>query len=240
MNRDLARLVDEARLVCVLTGAGVSTESGIPDFRSPGGIWSEYRIIEYDEFMSSEEARLEDWRRRFDMEDRIGAVEPNRGHYWIAELVKSGKCPILTTQNIDGLHQEAGTPHVSIVELHGNARHAKCMDCGQRYEIAQCREMLEQTGRAPSCRHCSGIIKTAVVMFGEMMPMAELERARHAAEGCNLFIAMGTSLVVQPAALLPLYAKRAGAKLAIVNREPTELDGFADLVVNDEIAKVVG
>lgn len=239
MNSDLAELVDKAKLISILTGAGVSTESGIPDFRSPGGIWSKYRIIEYDEFMASEDARLEDWRRRFDMEDQLGEVKPNRGHYWIADLVKSGKCPILATQNIDGLHQEAGTPETSVVELHGNARHANCVDCGERYEIAQCREILEQTGKAPVCRDCSGIIKTAVVMFGEMMPMQQLEQARQAAQNCDLFIAMGSSLVVQPAAVLPLYAKRAGARLAIISREPTELDEFADLVLNEEIGKLL-
>ena len=239
MNADLASLIEGANSICILTGAGVSTESGIPDFRSPGGVWSKYRIIEYDEFMASEDARLEDWRRRFDMEDQLGEVKPNRGHYWIADLVKSGKCQILATQNIDGLHQEAGTPVNSVVELHGNARHANCVDCGKRYEIAQCREILEQTGKAPACAECAGIIKTAVVMFGEMMPMAPLEQARHAAQNCDLFIAMGSSLVVQPAALLPLYAKRAGARLAIINREPTELDDFADLVLNGEIGTIV-
>lgn len=239
MNGELASAVEKADNVCILTGAGVSTESGIPDFRSPGGIWSRFRIIEYGEFVASEEARLEDWRRRFTMEDQLGEVKPNGAHFWIAELVRSGKCDTLVTQNIDGLHQEAGVPAGNIVELHGNARHASCLDCGARHEIAECRAMLEATNRAPSCRECGGIVKSDVVMFGEMMPEMEVLRAREAAERCDLFITMGSSLVVQPAALIPVYAKRAGAKLAIVNREPTDLDEFADLVVHGELGRIV-
>lgn len=239
MNSALARLVEDARIVCVLTGAGISTESGIPDFRSPGGIWSKYRIIEYDEFMQSEAARLEDWRRRFDMEDQLGAVKPNAGHKWIAGLVQSGKCPYLITQNIDGLHQEAGAPAGRVIELHGNARHATCVKCELRHEIAECRAMLEKTGKAPACRSCGGIVKSGVVMFGEMMPQMAMARAEDAARDCDLFIAMGTSLVVHPAAMLPVHAKRDGAKLVIINREATDFDAFADLVIHAEIGETV-
>jgi NAD-dependent deacetylase len=240
MDARLARFIDEARLVAVLTGAGISTESGIPDFRSPGGIWSKYRIIEYPEFMTSEAARLEDWRRRFDMEDALGTVKPNRGHAFVARLVASGKTPSIITQNIDGLHQQSGIPEECVIELHGNARHALCTACGLRHEIAECRAMLGQTGRAPTCRTCGGIVKSAVVMFGEAMPEVEMQRAQELAELCDAFIAVGTSLVVQPAALLPLWAKRSGARLAIVNREPTDLDPYADLVIHGEIGEVVG
>jgi NAD-dependent deacetylase len=239
VNRDLARAVEEARIVAVLTGAGISTESGIPDFRSPGGVWSKYRIIEYPEFIRSEAARLEDWRRRFDMEDALGVVKPNRGHHWVAELVRSGKCPAVITQNIDGLHQQAGLAPENIIELHGTARHALCIECGRRHEIAECRAMLEETGRAPACTACGGIVKSAVVMFGEAMPVAEMARAEELARLCDLFIAIGTSLVVQPAALLPVWAKRSGAKLAILNREATDLDDFADLVIHAGIGETL-
>ena len=239
MNGDLARLVEEARIVCVLTGAGISTESGIPDFRSPGGIWSKYRIIEYSEFMADEAARLEDWRRRFDMEDQLGTVKPNAGHEWIAGLVQSGKCPCVVTQNIDGLHQESGVPADRVIELHGNARRAHCVRCETRHEIAECRTMLQATGKAPACRACGGIVKSDVVMFGEMMPQLALARAEDAARDCDLFIAMGTSLVVHPAAMLPVHAKRGGAKLVIVNREPTDFDQFAEPVINAEIGATV-
>jgi NAD-dependent deacetylase len=239
MHSGLARLVEEATRICVLTGAGISTESGIPDFRSPGGIWSKYRIIEYPEFMASESARLEDWRRRFDMEDALGVVKPNAGHSWIAGLIAAGKCPAVVTQNIDGLHQESGIADDRVVEIHGNARRAVCTACGLHHEIAECRAMLEKTARAPVCRQCGGIVKSAVVMFGEMMPEAAFSRAVDLASKCDLFLAIGTSLVVHPAASLPIHALRAGARLAIINREPTELDSLAELVIHDEIGATV-
>lgn len=240
MNADLARLVDEARMVAVLTGAGISTESGIPDFRSPDGIWSNYRIVQFAEFVASEEARREDWRRRFDMEDALGVVQPNAGHRWVASLVASGKCPAVITQNIDGLHQASGIPAPCVIELHGNARHTLCLDCGLRHEMAQCRAMLEATNRSPACTECGGVVKSAVVMFGEQMPEAELDRARELALACDLFIAVGTSLSVHPAAMLPVWAKRSGARLAILNREPTGMDDLADLVINAGIGETVG
>jgi NAD-dependent deacetylase len=239
MHAGLSRLVAEATNICVLTGAGISTESGIPDFRSPGGIWSKYRIIQYPEFMASEAARLEDWRRRFDMRDALGIVKPNGGHRWIADLVASGKCPAVVTQNVDGLHQESGIAADRVVEIHGNARHAVCTACGLRHEIAQCRAMLESTGKAPACEKCGGIVKSAVVMFGEAMPQDVFARAVDLARGCDLLLAIGTSLVVHPAAMLPIHALRAGAQLAILNREATEIDSLADLVIHDEIGRAL-
>ena len=239
MNAELSALVKDARMVAVLTGAGISTESGIPDFRSPGGVWSRYRIIQYREFVTSETARLEDWRRRFDMEDALGVVEPNAGHAWIANLVATGKCPAVITQNIDGLHQASGVDADRVIELHGNARHALCLECGLRHEIAECRAMLEASGRAPACRQCGGVVKSAVVMFGEAMPQEPLERAHLLAGSCDLFIATGTSLAIQPAAMLPLIARRAGARLVILNREPTDMDDYADLVINAEIGETL-
>jgi len=236
----LESLIGEARNMAVLTGAGISTESGIPDFRSPGGIWSQFTIIDYAEFMASEEARLEDWRRRFFMEDQLGEVKPNVGHEKIAEWVRDGKCSTLITQNIDGLHQEAGTPVEAMIEIHGNARHASCTACGLRHEIAECRKQLEETGHSPRCRECGQIIKSDVVMFGEAMPVAETHAAYEAAQACDLFLAIGTSLVVFPAADLPAVAKQAGAKLVILNREETPLDRYADLVVHAGIGDVLG
>lgn len=236
----LESLIAGASNMVVLTGAGISTESGIPDFRSPSGIWSQFTIIDYAEFMVSEEARLEDWRRRFAMEDQLGEVRPNIGHEKIAEWVRSGKCSTLITQNIDGLHQAAGTPADAIIEIHGNARHASCTACGLRHEIAECRTQLEETGHAPRCRQCGQIVKSDVVMFGESMPAAETEAAFTAAQYCDLFLAIGTSLVVYPAADLPVAAKEVGAKLAIINREETPLDRYADLVVHAGIGAVLG
>ena len=239
MNRELQKLVEDARTIGVLTGAGISTESGIPDFRSPGGIWNRFRIIEYDEFIASEEARLEDWRRRFHMQDQLGEVRPNRGHEWIAGMVKTGKTKLVATQNIDGLHQRAGVPDSAIAELHGNAGFANCIDCHLRHEIDECRKMLQSTGNAPACRKCAGVVKSAVVMFGEAMPVIPMERADADARSCDLYLAIGSSLVVHPAASLPLIAKRSGATLAIINREPTELDRFADIVLHGEIGEIL-
>jgi NAD-dependent deacetylase len=235
----LSSMIGDAGRICVLTGAGISTESGIPDFRSPGGIWSKYRIIEYPEFIASEAARLEDWRRRFDMEERFGAARPSRGHTWVRDLMASSKCRSVVTQNIDGLHQQSGVPDTQVIELHGNARRASCIACGLGHAIEECRMMLESTGRAPQCRACDGIVKCDVVMFGELMPARAMERAAEAAENCDLFVAIGTSLVVYPAASLPVHAKRAGARLAIVNREQTELDSVADLVLHGEIGTLL-
>jgi len=232
---ELADFILDAQNIVILTGAGISTESGIPDFRSPGGIWETFRIIQYQEFMSSEQARLEDWRRRFYMEDQIGTVAPNIGHKVIAEWVNNGKCSKVITQNIDGLHHLAGTRSDAIIEIHGSARHANCTKCGLRYEISECRAMLLDTGHSPQCTECGGIIKTAVIMFGERMPEKETNLAFEAAEDCDLFIAIGTSLSVYPAADLPIHAKRNGATLAIINREPTELDTMAHITVHSGI-----
>lgn len=232
-------LVADASNIVILTGAGISTESGVPDFRSPGGLWEQFRIVEYGEYIASEEARIEDWHRRFYMKDQIGAVEPNAGHKKIAEWLNSGKCSCLITQNVDGLHQRAGAPTDRIIEIHGNATTASCVQCGHHHEMDTCREMFEKTGESPKCIACGGLVKADIVMFGEKMPVAETNRAFEIAETADLFMAIGTSLVVQPAAVLPLHAKRQGAKFAILNRDPTELDRFADCVVNDEIGTVL-
>ncbi len=235
----LGELVNWAQDIVVLTGAGISTESGIPDFRSPGGIWEKFRIVEYPEYMASEEARIEDWARRFYMKDQIGEVEPNAGHHKIAEWIEKDKCAGLITQNIDGLHQRAGVPDNKIIEIHGNATTASCTDCGTKHTMDQCRGLFEASGESPKCTACGGIIKTDVVMFGEAMPVAATNAAFDLAQTADLFIVIGTSLVVQPAATLPLHAQRAGAKFAIVNRDATELDRFADCVVNGEIGAVM-
>lgn len=234
------RLVEQASNMVILTGAGISTESGVPDFRSPGGLWEQFRIVQYGEYVESEEARIEDWHRRFFMKDQIGAVEPNIGHEKIAEWLNTGKAQCLVTQNVDGLHQRGGAPVEKMIEIHGNATTASCISCGLNHEMEACRNQFEITGVSPKCDTCSGIIKADVVMFGESMPADKTNRAFEIAETADLFLAIGTSLVVQPAAVLPLHAKRNGAKFAILNRDPTELDHFADCVVNDEIGKVLG
>lgn len=235
MSAKLKRLIADAKNVVVFTGAGISTESNIPDFRSPGGLWSKYRPIEFGDFVASAEARREAWRRRFAMSEVLDHARPNRGHDVIAELVRQGKVTTVITQNIDGLHQRSGVPEDRVIELHGNTMYATCLDCRQRYELDDVRKRFERDGEPPACDRCSGHIKVATVSFGQAMPVVEMQRAEAATLAADLFIALGSSLVVYPAAAFPLIAKRHGARLVIVNREPTELDGEADMVIHAEL-----
>lgn len=232
---EFARLLREATTAVVFTGAGISTESGIPDFRSPGGIWTKNRPIDFGEFVQSAEARREAWRRRFATASVLEAARPNRGHLAIAELVRRGRVGTVVTQNIDGLHQASGVPEDRVVELHGNTMYAKCLDCERRYELTEIRTRFERTGDAPSCTACGGFVKTATISFGQTMPAEPMRRAEAATRSCDLFIAIGSSLVVYPAAGFPVLAKRCGARLVILNRDPTEQDGSADIVLHTEI-----
>jgi NAD-dependent deacetylase len=229
------QLLDNAQRVVVFTGAGISTESGIPDFRSPGGIWSNNRPIDFSEFIASEEMRRESWRRKFNVDATIAQAQPNAGHQAIARLVSAGKVSAVITQNVDGLHQASGIADEQVIELHGNTTYATCLDCAARYELGPIREAFHRDGTLPLCTQCQGIIKTATISFGQAMPEPEMLRAEREARACDLFIAIGSSLVVYPAAGFPGLAKREGARLVILNRDPTELDAMADLVLNREI-----
>jgi NAD-dependent deacetylase len=232
----LRKLVDRAARIVPFTGAGISTECGIPDFRSPGGIWTKMAPIQFDDFLASQEMRAESWRRRFAMQDQFGQAKPGRGHLALAALYKAGKVPGLVTQNIDNLHQVSGIAPDDVVELHGNTTYATCLDCAARYELDWVRQHFEASGgRAPDCPGCRGYIKTATVSFGQAMPEGAMQRAQHLTLACDLFLAIGSSLVVWPAAGFPLMAKRNGASLVIINRDPTEFDEIADLVVRDDI-----
>jgi NAD-dependent deacetylase len=238
-RRRLAQFLESARVVLPFTGAGISTESGIPDFRSPGGLWSKFRPIPFDEFLSSQEMRDESWRRRFALEEQFAAARPGRGHRAIASLYRAGKAPAVVTQNIDNLHQASGIAADDVIELHGNTTYALCLECEQRYELAWVQTRFAASGgRAPDCA-CGGHIKTATISFGQPMPDAALRRAEALTRDCDLFLAIGSSLVVWPAAGMPLLAKRAGARLVIINREPTEFDAVADLVVREDIGSAL-
>ena len=229
----LKEMVHEAGTIVPFTGAGISTECGIPDFRSPGGLWTKYRPIPFDEFLASQEARNESWRRRFAMEEQFGgAAAGARAIARSPSLYRAGKVPAVITQNIDNLHQASGIAPEHVVELHGNTTFALCLDCSERYELAWVRRRMDAAnGCAPDCPACGGFIKTATVSFGQAMPDAAMRRAQDLAQSCDLFLAIGSSLVVWPAAGFPLMAKRNGARLVIINREPTEFDEIADLVV---------
>jgi NAD-dependent deacetylase len=231
----LGGMIKGCRRGVVFTGAGISTESGIPDFRSPGGIWTKYRPIQFQEFVRSEEMRRESWRRKFATDRLLSDARPNAGHRAIAALVKRGKVSSVITQNVDGLHQASGVPEGKVIELHGNATYAVCLDCGRRYELEPIRKGFEADETLPVCEQCGGMVKTATISFGQPMPADAMERAELEARKCDLFLAIGSSLVVYPAAGFPELAKRNGARLVILNREPTELDGIADLVLNAEI-----
>jgi NAD-dependent protein deacetylase/lipoamidase len=237
---DLRGLIEDAQSILPFTGAGISTECGIPDFRSPGGLWTKNQPIPFDAFIASGEKRNEAWRRRFVMEESFAKAKPGRGHRALASLYRAGKVAALVTQNIDNLHQASGIPPQDVVELHGNTTYALCLDCAQRYELSWVREKFETNGQhAPDCT-CGGYIKTATVSFGQAMPADAMQRAEELTKSCDLFLAVGSSLVVWPAAGFPLMAKRNGAALVIINREPTEFDELADLVVRNDIGDVLG
>lgn len=227
--------LDQNSNIVIFTGAGISTESGIPDFRSPGGVWTKFKPINFSEFLSSEEIRAEFWRRKFGIDNEISDAKPNIGHKTIAKLVIEGKVKKIITQNIDNLHQVSGVSSDKVIELHGNNTYAKCLSCNERYEIEDIKKEFFQTNHAPECSLCGGIIKTATISFGQTMPEKEMIEAQKATLKCDLFIAIGSSLQVYPAAGFPLLAKRNGSNLIILNREPTDLDGYADLTLNYEI-----
>jgi NAD-dependent deacetylase len=232
-------MVQRARRAVVFTGAGVSTESGIPDFRSPGGFWTRYKPIAFDEFLASEETRLEAWRRFLMIHKTIGEARASAGHLAVARLVERGHVACVITQNIDGLHEEAGVAREKIIEIHGNGTYAKCLSCGLRHEISWVSDVILREAKPPCCTGCGGIVKSATISFGQAMPEQEMADARAATLDADLFIAIGSSLQVFPAAGFPVMAKQNRTPLVIVNREETGLDGLADLVVNAEIGLVM-
>jgi NAD-dependent deacetylase len=234
-RRALSDLIAGSQRIVVFTGAGISTESGIPDFRSPGGVWSRMKPIYFQEFVGDEDKRREAWRRVYEGTAGWTGRAPNAGHAAVARLVARGQAFAVITQNVDNLHQESGVPADQVIELHGNASYAACLDCGARHEFAAFREGFLERGEIPACRLCGGLVKSATISFGQAMPEEPMRRAQEATLACDLFLVLGSSLVVYPAAGFPLMAKEAGARLAIVNREPTDLDRYADLVLHDEI-----
>ena len=236
----LRELIAASSRILPFTGAGISTECGIPDFRSPGGLWTKTSPIPFDQFMASQAMRNEAWRRRFMMEEHFAAARPGRGHLALATLHRAGKMPAVVTQNIDNLHQASGFAAEHVVELHGNTTYATCLDCTARYELPWVKTHFDQSdGCAPDCPACGGYIKTATVSFGQAMPEDAMQRADDLTGSCELFMAIGSSLVVWPAAGFPLRAKQNGAALVIINREPTDFDDIADLVVRADIGAVL-
>lgn len=234
----LAQLVAGASRIVAFTGAGLSTECGVPDFRSPGSPWRVNAPIDFASFLASPAMRAEAWRRKFAMDDLYADAVPGRGHVALAKLAREGQLLSIITQNIDGLQQAAGVPEHKLIELHGNGRFARCLSCGSRHGLGPIRAQLQATGAPPGCT-CGGIVKSASISFGQALDPADLQRATEAALSCDLMLVLGSSLLVRPAARFPVLAKRNGASLLIVNNDPTPLDDAADLVIRDDIGSIL-
>ena len=236
-----AGMILESRRIVVFTGAGVSTESGVADFRSPGGIWDRFdpNELTYQKFLSSEESRERYWEFSKSLWPEIVGAEPNRGHYAIAELYRLGKLDCVITQNIDSLHQKSGVPEERVIELHGTMRWVVCLECGRRYPREQIQSRVESGEKVPRCDDCGGIMKSATIAFGQPMPERETREAETRSAACDLFLVAGSSLVIYPAAQMPLIAKGNGAKLIIVNLTPTPHDRYADIVINERTGQVL-
>jgi NAD-dependent deacetylase len=236
----VADLIHAAKMIVVFTGAGISTESGIPDFRSPGGIWDRYNPEDftYQKFLSGKEARKLAWQMFVEFA-LMADAQPNPAHYAIAELEKLGKLDCVITQNVDRLHQKAGNSEDKVTELHGNIEWAKCLECGRRYPMKELIHEVKEGISIPECKECRGILKPESVFFGEPMPVRETAEAQRRSQNCDLCVVMGSSLVVYPAASVPRYALQSGAKLVIVNREPTDLDQAADVCIHGRVGEVM-
>lgn len=231
--KEVARLLIKSTNVVVFTGAGVSTESGIPDFRSPGGIWSRFDPDDFtiQRFLTSPESRKKHWQLLLGS-GFFDQILPNAAHRAIVEIEKMGKLNCVITQNIDNLHQQAGNNPELVFELHGNMKWLNCLSCHKRYSLDEIRKKYSSYDEVPSCERCRGILKPEVVFFGEALPEETLYEATKRSKNCDLFIVIGSSLVVYPAAYMPMYAKEGGAKLVIVNRDETPYDNMADIVIN--------
>jgi len=229
----LAGLVSHAKRIVVFSGAGISTESGIPDFRGPGGVWTKYDPSEFhiDRFLASEESRKRYWMRTTDMYRDIAKAAPNAAHYAVAELERQGRLGAVITQNVDGLHQAAGSSADKVVELHGTHRFVSCLSCGQSHPRDAYQRLVSPQGDAPNCERCGGLMKPATISFGQMLKPETLDRAARETRCCDLFLVVGSSLVVYPAAGFPLLAVEQGAPLAIVNLQETPHDGHAAVIV---------
>jgi len=237
----LVDLVRAGRRIVAFTGAGISTESGIPDFRGPGGVWEKVDPADFhiDRFLASEESRRRYWKRSTAMYAQILESRPNAAHHAVVALEAMGRLGAVVTQNVDGLHQEAGTDPARLIELHGNSRTVACMGCGRHVPRKEFQPLVSEAGDAPPCPDCGGLMKPATISFGQMLTPESLHRAAEETDACDLFLVIGSSLVVYPAAQFPLRALRAGAPLVIINRQETPHDPYATLVINGTAGEVL-
>lgn len=234
----IAQKIKASKHLVVFTGAGISTESGIADYRSQGGLWDKFQPIYFDEFMSSKDARIRYWEQRLHMEKSLSVSKPNIGHNSIAALHTNGYLKALITQNIDGLHQQSGIPKEKVIELHGNTRRIRCMSCKKAYTWDHARNMINSGHLAPECE-CSGYLKPDTISFGQSMPVEETQRAAMLSSQSDVFIVVGSTLLVQPAALMPEYAKNNGAFLVIINLSDTPYDSVCDIMVREKAGAVL-
>ena len=237
---EFAARLRQSHDIVFFTGAGISTESGVPDFRSPGGVWTKYQPVFFQDFLASEAARIRHWQLKKATYELYKKVQPNIGHYSIRDFETRGQLLGLITQNIDGLHSLAGVSDEKIIELHGTDRLVTCLRCGKQFEPASVYESLGEDFSAPTCDACGGLLKSANVSFGQQMPAEAMKRAQAWSEQAEVFIVIGSSLQVQPAASFPVIAKRSGALLAIINRDQTPLDDLADFVYQGGIGEFFG
>ena len=239
-TEQLAQLIIRSKKVVVFTGAGISTESGIPDFRSPGGIWSRYDPEDFtiQRFLSGPAGRKTIWKMSIEG-GLLTEAEPNLAHHAIAELHQLRKLDCVITQNIDGLHQKAGVPEDEVFELHGNVRWVICLDCRKRFQMPEVLQRIKDGIEVPDCPNCQGILKPDAVFFGEALPQETLREAIRRAQNCNLLIVIGSTLVIYPAAYIPTYARDAGATLAIINLTPTPFDHYAEVVIRGKAGEVM-
>jgi len=240
LTQRVADLILEAERLVVFTGAGVSTESGLPDFRSPGGIWERFDPDDFtwEKFLKNPDARRKQWQMLNEMGLTLKA-KPNAVHYAIAELQRMGRLDSVITQNIDGLHQKAGSPDDRVFELHGNMQWVVCLGCGKRYPLEEIKARLDKGEEIPDCEACQGILKPEVVFFGELLPQRVLSEASYRSANCDLFLVIGSSLVVYPAAHMPIYAVSGGARLVIINLSPTPMDHRATVLIRAKAGEVM-
>ena len=234
----IAQRILEGDKNIVFTGAGISTESGISDYRSKGGIWDKFRPVYFDEFMSSKNARIEYWRRKAELYHDLVQAKPNPAHISLVKLYEMGLLEAVITQNIDGLHQESGLPDEKVIELHCNTRRVRCMSCGKTISIHEAQKRIEAGDLAPECE-CGGYLKSDTISFGQAMPADEVEKAIDLSQNCDFFLVVGSTLLVQPAALMPSYAKQSGAFLAIVNLSETPYDERCDVLIRGKAGEAL-
>jgi len=236
---DASELMKHAQHIVALTGAGISTESGIPDFRSPGSIWQQQPPISYQDFISKPEARQKYWQTRRNLSGQVKSAQPNAAHLALTDLERKERLHGIITQNFDGLHHDAGNNPRHIVELHGTSRAAACTHCGQRSSIQELQQCIDAGEIDPLCPDCGGFLKAATILFGQRVPDKELSRARELALACDLFLVVGSSLKVNPAAILPRIALKNDVPLIIINLQPTNLDDYAEIVINEKAGVVL-